>query len=126
MGGAIQNSFKLRGAPSPQFASASNYGPLSAPFNAGGQAPRRRQRPSISVRKRPVLNSTGAPNLQTLNDYDDYYGGVPAIEDIISEDEVLEERDPAFLDCKISLFSKTYLRGENFSLDITNTDMPIR
>ena len=57
--GAIQNSFKLRGAPSPQFASASNYGPLSAPFNVGGQAPRRRQRPSISVRKRPVLNSIG-------------------------------------------------------------------
>ena len=71
-------------------------------------------------------NFKGAPNLQTLNDYDDYYGGVPAIEDIISEDEVLEERDPAFLDCKISLFSKTYLRGENFSLDITNTDMPIK
>ena len=68
-------------------------------------------------------NFKGAPNLQTLSDYDDYYGGVPAIEEIISEDEVLEERDPAFLDCKISLFSKTYLRGENFSLDITNTNM---
>ena len=65
----------------------------------------------------------GAPNLQTLNDYDDYYGGVAANDYSISEDEMLEERDPAFLDCKVSLFSKTYLRGENFSLDITNTDM---
>ena len=68
-------------------------------------------------------NFKGAPNLQTLNDYDDYYGGVAANDYSISEDEVLEERDPAFLDCKVSLFSKTYLRGENFSLDITNTDM---
>ena len=72
-------------------------------------------------------NFKGAPNLQTLNDYNDYgydeYGAVAAIDDSISEDEVLEERDPAFLDCKISLFSKTYLRGENFNLDITNTDM---
>ena len=70
-----------------------------------------------------IYNFKGAPNLQTLNDYDDYYGGVAANDYSISEDEMLEERDPAFLDCKVSLFSKTYLRGENFSLDITNTDM---
>ena len=33
-----------------------------------------------------------------------------------------EERDPELLDCKITLFSKTYLRGKNFSLDVSNTD----
>ena len=50
------------------------------------------------------------------------YDAVATSDDSMSEDEVLEERDPAFLNCKISLFSKTYLRGENFSLDIANSD----
>ena len=36
--------------------------------------------------------------------------------------KISEERDPGFLDCKITLFSKTYLRGKNFSLDVSNTD----
>ena len=33
-----------------------------------------------------------------------------------------DERDLNLLDCKITLFSKTYLRGKNFSLDVSNTD----
>ena len=40
----------------------------------------------------------------------------------VEGERMLEERDPELLDCKITLFSKTYLRGKNFSLDVSNTD----
>ena len=31
-------------------------------------------------------------------------------------------KDPAFLDCQLSLYSKTYLRGDTFTLDKGNTE----
>ena len=75
-----------------------------------------------SVGSFATTNFQGTPDYyDTALDYADY-DAVATSDDSMSEDEVLEERDPAFLNCKISLFSKTYLRGENFSLDITNSD----
>ena len=71
--------------------------------------------------------SFATTNFQGTPDYKDYdldyaYDAVATSDDSMGEDEVLGERDPAFLNCRISLFSKTYLRGEKFSLDITNSD----
>ena len=73
------------------------------------------------------VGSFAFPNFQPSPNYNDYdldyaYDAVATSDYSMSEDEVLEERDPAFLNCKISLFSKTYLRGENFTIDITNSD----
>merc|ERR1719336_194721 len=40
------------------------------------------------------------------------------------EEEAVTEKpkDPAFLDCKISIYSKTYNRGDSFTLDKENSD----
>ena len=43
-------------------------------------------------------------------------------EDVFTSQPIEIEKDPAFLDCKLSLFTKTYLRGENFTLDKQNTE----
>ena len=40
------------------------------------------------------------------------------------EGEAVTEKpkDPAFLDCKISIYSKTYNRGDSFTLETENSD----
>ena len=43
-------------------------------------------------------------------------------EEVFTTQPIEIEKDPAFLDCKLSLFTKTYLRGDNFTLDKQNTE----
>merc|ERR1711902_296104 len=57
-----------------------------------------------------------------IPDYDD--DGIPDVFDLDYEEEVVTEKpkDPAFLDCKISIYSKTYNRGDSFTLETENSD----
>jgi len=50
--------------------------------------------------------------------------GIPDVFDLDNEVEVVTEKpkDPAFLDCKISIYSKTYNRGDSFTLETENSD----
>ena len=50
--------------------------------------------------------------------------GIPDVFDLDYEEEVVTEKpkDPAFLDCKISIYSKTYNRGDSFTLETENSD----
>lgn len=60
--------------------------------------------------------STGGPGLQVFELLDleaDFQ---------ITTQQIETEKDPAFLDCKLSLYTKTYLRGDNFTLDKQNTE----
>ena len=57
-------------------------------------------------------------NNQDLFDQDG--DGIPDSIDTTEKIEIL--KDPAFLDCKISLYTKTYLRGDVFTLDKENSE----
>ena len=61
-------------------------------------------------------------------DADDDTDGILDVEDVDDEVEgatttTEKPQDPAFLGCKLSLYTKTYLRGNNFTLDRKNSDL---
>ena len=61
-------------------------------------------------------------------DADDDADGILDVEDVDDGDvegvtTTEKPQDPAFLGCKLSLYTKTYLRGNNFTLDRKNSDL---
>merc|ERR1719411_2151597 len=60
----------------------------------------------------------------SIDQFDYDADGIPDDIDPDNEEEVVTEKpkDPAFLDCKISIYSKTYNRGDSFTLETENSD----
>ena len=65
-----------------------------------------------------------APDYQNYyyQDIDDDNDGILDIDEPDHLEVTSKPKDPEFLGCKLSIYSKTYNRGDSFTLDIDNSE----